>query len=112
MKIQKFSVPATSLAVFSDFVSENELENQILGTDRKGNVVVEVTYSSSERDTVGRLEDVLERDIAMDKYFGAKPEPGVPSWEDDEDDEDDEEDDEEDDDDDDQDEDDEEEEED
>jgi len=60
MKIE-FNVAPENIIAFAEELSENEMENQIEGTDN-GNLLVSVHYTRNDRDVIQQLEDLSEPD--------------------------------------------------
>lgn len=60
MKIQ-FAVSPENIIEFSDLLYDNDLTNQIAGTD-DGNLLVEVSIDKGNRDLIDELEDLSEND--------------------------------------------------
>ena len=56
----EFNVPADSIIEFAEILTENELENEIIGTTDDNELVVAVHFEKSQFDIVEQLEELVE----------------------------------------------------
>jgi hypothetical protein len=61
MRKATFEVPSSAMAQFADGLSESNLENSITGTNKFGEIIVEVMYKKSESEMVDKLEAFLDK---------------------------------------------------
>jgi hypothetical protein len=55
----KFEVPLHHLLDFADALEETELDNKVVGSDKEGNIHVEVTYTRDETEELDQLIDIV-----------------------------------------------------
>jgi len=60
MRTKEFEVPTEIIAEFSDALAENNLDNEILGTNEEGEVIVQVSYEKDEREGVFALTEIID----------------------------------------------------
>lgn len=63
MKTKKFEIPVDSMLEFAEQLIENELTNEIIGTTDEDQIVVEVSYSPDERQSMFALVEWFEDNI-------------------------------------------------
>ena len=60
MRTKEFEVPTEIIAEFSDALAENNIDNEILGTNEEGEVIVQVSYEKEEREGVFALTEIID----------------------------------------------------
>lgn len=55
MKIQ-FTVSSTNIVGFAEILEDNEVKNEIIGTDENDDLVIDVYYTRENRDCLVELE--------------------------------------------------------
>jgi hypothetical protein len=65
MKIKTFEIPADHMIEFSDLLVENELSNEITGTNDDA-IIIEVQYEPDEREAVFNLTEWYENTVLED----------------------------------------------
>ena len=60
MRTKEFEVPTEIIAEFSDALAENNLDNEIQGTNEEGEVIVQVSYEKDEREGVFALTEIID----------------------------------------------------
>lgn len=61
MKIQ-FEVSPDNVIEFAEALTENDMENRIIGTSEDDNLLIDVHYTKADRDVISQLEDLSETD--------------------------------------------------
>jgi len=61
MKIQ-FVVSTDNIVDFAEILSDNEMKNEIKGSDEDGCLLIDVYYSRENRDCLEDLEELAETD--------------------------------------------------
>jgi hypothetical protein len=61
MRRAEFHVPSDLMEEFTEELVGTELENAIIGTNKYGEIIIEVCYERDEADHVDELEKTLER---------------------------------------------------
>ena len=61
MKIE-FKVASENIVEFTEILTENEMESQIVGTDDDDNLLVRVHCSCNDSEVIQQLEDLSEDD--------------------------------------------------
>ena len=64
---REFEIPAENMADFSEMLAETELANEVKGTNDDGEIIIEVSYSSKEREKVFDLIQWVEENVEIDE---------------------------------------------
>ena len=60
MRTKEFKVPAEIIAEFSDALAENNIDNEIQGTNEEGEIIIQVSYEKEEREGVFALTEIID----------------------------------------------------
>ncbi|MEI6122049.1 MAG: hypothetical protein WCQ95_00335 [Bacteroidota bacterium] len=62
MKNRKFYVTIDNMVDFCEVIESNELSNEIVGVSENEEIIIEVSYDSSERSAIFELIEITDND--------------------------------------------------
>jgi hypothetical protein len=60
MRTRTFEVPTDVISEFAEALAEHELTNEINGVSKDGEILIEVTYETNERESILELMELLD----------------------------------------------------
>jgi hypothetical protein len=60
MRTKELNVPIEAMEKVADFIAENDINNEILGTTEGGEIIIAVDYEKEDRKLIFELMEIVE----------------------------------------------------